>query len=229
MIAFIDDHCGAYGVEPICKVLPIARRPIAPIPPDAPTQPVCPRGLNVTSPSFWAPQLVSVEMPDTAAETLAPGDCVVVETEGRRLQFVDYSGIALANISPALLDALPLTAPAGGLACEVRAIAPAEAAGPGLGQDSWIGDLEIAGDQLIAGALDELCFGDLVAFRDIDARTTRFYRPGRIAIGLVSHGPSRSPGHGIGVTVLLTGPDSVLSVSIGRGGAVGALLRRWSE
>jgi hypothetical protein len=26
MIAFIDDHRGAYGVEPICRVLPIARR-----------------------------------------------------------------------------------------------------------------------------------------------------------------------------------------------------------
>ena len=24
MIAFIDDHCEAHGVEPICKVLPIA-------------------------------------------------------------------------------------------------------------------------------------------------------------------------------------------------------------
>ncbi len=24
MIAFIDDHRGAYGVEPICRVLPIA-------------------------------------------------------------------------------------------------------------------------------------------------------------------------------------------------------------
>ncbi len=24
MIAFIDEHRGAYGVEPICKVLPIA-------------------------------------------------------------------------------------------------------------------------------------------------------------------------------------------------------------
>src|SRR5512134_3785117 len=24
MIAFIDDHRGAYGVEPVCKVLPIA-------------------------------------------------------------------------------------------------------------------------------------------------------------------------------------------------------------
>jgi len=25
MIAFIDDHRGAYGVEPICRVLKIAR------------------------------------------------------------------------------------------------------------------------------------------------------------------------------------------------------------
>jgi hypothetical protein len=25
LIAFIDDHRAAYGVEPICKVLPIAR------------------------------------------------------------------------------------------------------------------------------------------------------------------------------------------------------------
>ena len=24
MIAFIDDYCGTYGVEPICRVLPIA-------------------------------------------------------------------------------------------------------------------------------------------------------------------------------------------------------------
>jgi hypothetical protein len=24
MIAFIDDHRGAYGVEPVCRVLPIA-------------------------------------------------------------------------------------------------------------------------------------------------------------------------------------------------------------
>ena len=27
MIAFIDDHRGAYGVEPICRVLPIAPSP----------------------------------------------------------------------------------------------------------------------------------------------------------------------------------------------------------
>jgi len=27
MIAFIDDHRDAYGVEPICRVLPIAQLP----------------------------------------------------------------------------------------------------------------------------------------------------------------------------------------------------------
>ena len=181
------------------------------------------------APGFWAPQLISVEMPDAAAEALAPGDRVIVETEGRGLRLVDHPDIVLANLSPALLDALPLSAWAGGLTCEVRAIAPPEVAGPGLGQDPWIGDLEIAGDQLTAGAPDELCFGDLVTFRDIDARATKFYCPGRISVGLVSHGPSPSPGHGIGVTVLLTGPDSVLGVSIGPRGTLGALLRRWSE
>ena len=43
MIAFIDDHRQAYGVEPICRVLPIAPSTYhahvaaAPIPPGCPT------------------------------------------------------------------------------------------------------------------------------------------------------------------------------------------------
>lgn len=32
MIAFIDDHRQTYGVEPICRVLPIARRRTTPMP-----------------------------------------------------------------------------------------------------------------------------------------------------------------------------------------------------
>jgi hypothetical protein len=34
------------------------------------------------APGFWAPQLVSVEMPDSVAASLAPGDRMIVETEG---------------------------------------------------------------------------------------------------------------------------------------------------
>jgi hypothetical protein len=48
MIAFIDDHRGAYGVEPICKVLPIAPSTYRAMPPDALIQPVCLLGASAT-------------------------------------------------------------------------------------------------------------------------------------------------------------------------------------
>jgi hypothetical protein len=181
------------------------------------------------APGFWAPQLVSVEIADGVAASLVPGDRVVVETEGRGLRLLDFPAIALMNVSPPLLGVLPLAPDGATLVCEVSATAPPEAAGPGLGQDPWIGDLEIAADNLLAGNLDQLRFGDLVAFRSIDASVTRFYRPGWISVGLVGHGPSPSPGHGIGVTILLTGPETLLEAKVGPNGAVGLAIRQWVE
>jgi hypothetical protein len=181
------------------------------------------------APGFWAPQLVSMEMPDLVARSLAPGDRIAVETEGRGLEILGFPGATLSNVSPTCLDMLPLRSEGGRLICEVRAVAPPESAGPGLGQDAWVGDLEIAGDRLTAGSLDELCFGDLVAFSDIDASTTRFYRPGWMSIGLVSHGPSPAAGHGIGVTILITAPGGVLKAQVGPSGTLGALLRESAE
>jgi hypothetical protein len=181
------------------------------------------------APGFWAPQLVSVEIADGVAASLVPGDRVVVETEGRGLRLLDHPAIELMNVSPALLGALPLIPDGANVVCEVSGIVPPEAAGPGLGQDSWIGDLEIAADNLLVGDADQLRFGDLVAFRSIDASVTRFYRPGWISVGLVSHGPSPTPGHGIGVTLLLTGPETHLEVKVGPKGAVGLAIRQWAE
>jgi putative transposase len=45
MIAFIDDHRGAHGVEPICKILPIApsTRPTTPMWPSGAIRPSCRR------------------------------------------------------------------------------------------------------------------------------------------------------------------------------------------
>jgi putative transposase len=44
MIAFIDDHRAAYGVEPICKVLPIA--PSMSMQPSGPIRRSCPPGQS---------------------------------------------------------------------------------------------------------------------------------------------------------------------------------------
>ncbi|MDB5561218.1 MAG: hypothetical protein JWN11_636 [Hyphomicrobiales bacterium] len=193
------------------------------------------RGIGIVAgkrgglaPGFWAPQLVGVEISDAVAARLNPEDRIIVETVGRGLKLLDHPEITLANLSPRLLDALPLTQANGALACAVCAIVPPEAAGAGLGQDSWVGDLEITDERCLAGSVADLHFGDMVAFADIDSNVSRFYRPGMASIGIVSHGPGHAPGHGIGVTILLTGPAERLIASIGQGG-MGATLREWSE
>lgn len=175
------------------------------------------------APGFWAPQLVGVEMSDAVAVTLNCEDRIVVETMGRGLTLTDHPSVILSNVSPRLLDALPLRNIGGTLTCEVCAIIPPEVAGSGLGQDSWVGDLEIT-DVAMSAALR---FGDLVAFTDIDSSVTRYYQPGFVSIGIVSHGPGHAPGHGVGVTILASGRTEDLSPKIGNG-ALASKLIAWS-
>lgn len=175
------------------------------------------------APGFWAPQLVGVEVSDKVAAALNCEDRVVIEAVGRGLKLADHPGVTLSNVSPRLLDVLPLIEKSGVLTCEVCAIIPPEVAGSGLGQDSWVGDLEITDETLSAG----LRFGDLVAFTDIDSAVTRYYSPGFVSIGIVSHGPGHAPGHGVGVTILLTAPAAHLHAVLGKG-ALAQHLISWS-
>jgi hypothetical protein len=175
------------------------------------------------APGAWAPQLVGVEVCDAIAATLNCEDRVIVETLGRGLKLVDHPGVTLCNLSPRLLDALPLAETRDALTCDVCAVIPPEAAGAGLGQDSWVGDLEITDHDLAAG----LRFGDLVAFTHMDSTVSRHFHPGTVSIGLVSHGSSPAPGHGVGVTILMTAKAEHLRPVIGQGGLAG-LLMDWS-
>ena len=175
------------------------------------------------APGFWAPQLVGVEVSDAIAATLNCEDRIIVETVGRGLKLDGHPDVILSNVSPRLLEALPFGEKPGALTCEVCAVIPAEVAGAGLGQDSWVGDLEITDNALTAS----FRFGDLVAFTDIDSTVTRYYQPGMVSIGLVSHGPGHAPGHGVGVTILLTARAEHLQPVMGQGGMAKALIG-WS-
>jgi hypothetical protein len=67
--------------------------------------------------------------------------------------------------------------------------------------------------QVYAGGLsDSLCLGDVVAIADLDARTNAGYRRGWMSIGVVVHGASPQPGHGPGVTIVLSGPADSFTV-----------------
>jgi hypothetical protein len=113
------------------------------------------------------------------------------------------------NAAPGLLDALPVSGRGSGeLAVGVRAVLPSKLAGNGIGRPAVSWDVDLQGGHEVA----DLRLGDLVAIAGLDARHNMGYRRGWLTVGVVVHGASPLPGHGPGVTPILTGPAPVLSI-----------------
>ena len=159
---------------------------------------------------------------------MRPGDEVTVRASGQGWQRPGVPpGAVMMNAGPGLLEALPVSWPGHGpMTVGVRMILPSKVAGNGIGRPAAAWDLDLqltaraggaagmpgaaAGDSQLPGA-DRLLLGDLVAVTDLDARHNMGYRRGWLTVGVVVHGTSPLPGHGPGITPLLTGPASVLS------------------
>jgi len=174
------------------------------------------------APGFLPPSLLAVEAPDALLERVCPGQRVIVETLGRGLLLPDHPGVCLANLSPAMLDLLPLAVRAGRLEVTVRAWFPPWAVSTGIGQDAWIGDVDIADEEALAGR--SLRYGDLVGISELDSSAGRFRRPGYVSVGLVCHGPGTQDGHGPGVCILLSGPADEVTCVQGAEASLGPLL-----
>jgi hypothetical protein len=142
---------------------------------------------------------------------LRPGDQVTVRSRGQGAAD-PVPGVTLRNIDPALLSRLPVEVAGGTVTAGVRAVLPSKVVGNGIGRPTPMWDLDL---QLTAASADRfgaagLVLGDLVALTDIDARFNAGYRRGWVSVGLIGHGGSPQPGHGPGVTVILTGPAELL-------------------
>jgi len=154
---------------------------------------------------------------------LRPGDEVAVHAVGQGWRPAHLSpDVSVMNADPGLLSRLPVSVAedGSGISAHVRACVPGRLAGNGIGRPavSWDLDLQLRPADLGEAAL---LLGDLIAVTDIDARYTMGYRRGWVTVGVVSHGASRLPGHGPGMTPLLTGPADVLRAhadAVGHGG-----------
>jgi hypothetical protein len=151
---------------------------------------------------------------------MRPGDQVSVRGcgQGYRPGWLP-ADVAMMNVDPGLVAGLPVQAGTGGdVTAGVRAVLPAKLAGNGLGRPAagWDLDLQVdAGDGL------DLRLGDLVAIEDIDSRYNMGYRKGWVSVGIVVHGASPLPGHGPGMTPILTGPRSALVARVEGDGHAG--------
>jgi Domain of unknown function (DUF4438) len=166
---------------------------------------------------------------------LRPGDQVSVRSRGQGHKAAWLPpAVTVLNAEPGLLESLPVSAAGAGVTVGVRAVLPARLAGNGLGRPSagWDLDVQVSQDSADAGAR-ELRLGDLVAITDIDSRWNMGYRRGWVSVGVVGHGASPLPGHGPGITMILTGPAADLTVREDRAGHTGvtaALLQlQWPD
>jgi hypothetical protein len=145
---------------------------------------------------------------------MRPGDQVSVRACGQGWRHPGVPpGVTVINVAPGLLDALPVSRGDETITVNVRAVLPSKLAGNGIGRPAVAWDLDL---QLPPGGtapgVGDLLLGDLVALTDLDVRHNMGYRRGWLTVGIVVHGASPLPGHGPGLTPILTGPAAVLSV-----------------
>ena len=153
---------------------------------------------------------VLVGLPEQALARLRPGDGISVRAFGQGAGLHGGpAGVQLLNLDPRLLGVLGVEVTERRVGVPVRAVVPSRLAGNGIGRPAQMWDVDLAfpaGDETLAA----LRLGDLLAIADLDVRHNMGFRRGWMTVGVVVHGDSPQPGHGPGVTPVLTGPAGVL-------------------
>ena len=151
---------------------------------------------------------VIVEFPRSVKERLTYDDKIIIRGCGQGLQLVDYPEIRLFNLDPELLRKMNIEEADGRLRVPVTTRVPAACMGSGVGSTQPAkGDYDIMtsdAETVAEYGLDKMRFGDFVAILDHDNRFGRTYRKGAVTIGIVVHSDCFVPGHGPGVTTLIT-------------------------
>ncbi len=148
-------------------------------------------------------------------EKLVIGDKIQVKAWGQGLILEDSPGVKVYNIDPELLEGLPVSIKSGQIVFPVAASIPGYLMGSGVGSGNPTGgdyDLITHDKQLVSRlGLDKLRIGDFVAIENHNnSYGIGGYKEGAISIGVIAHSDCISTGHGPGVVVIMTSPDSLI-------------------
>ncbi|CAB4749418.1 unannotated protein [freshwater metagenome] len=138
---------------------------------------------------------------------IKPDDQISIETEGQGLEDPAMES-SIFNISSALFSDLNYKNKSDGkFRIPVRTTLESKLVGNGIGRPMPLWDLDLQLSQTPADVSD-IKIGDFVAITNLDSRFNAGYRKGWVSVGVIVHGSSPQPGHGPGVTIFLSGPES---------------------
>ncbi|MFZ5802684.1 MAG: DUF4438 domain-containing protein [Candidatus Omnitrophota bacterium] len=172
---------------------------------------------------------VLIDFPDATLRKMNVGDNILIEGYGQGLKLTAHGNIRIYSLDPAVLAKMPVREVRGGLEVGVTAMIPAALMGSGLGHNNiGTGDLDFMthdAREVAKLGLEKICLGDFVAILDHDHSFGRTYRRGAVTIGIVIHTDSLLPGHGPGVTTLMTSPEGALRPVIDPKANLGRILK----
>jgi Domain of unknown function (DUF4438) len=156
---------------------------------------------------------------------MRPGDQVAVRAFGQGMRPEALRpDVMVMNLDPDVLALLPVAMPDrrdAAVTVGVRMTVPSKLAGNGIGRPAAGWDLDLQLPPPGPDGAGDLLLGDLVAVTDLDARWNIGYRRDWVTVGVVVHGGSPLPGHGPGITPILTGPAGALRPQPDPAGHVG--------
>lgn len=157
---------------------------------------------------------IMIYFDDTVLKKLSLDDKILVEAWGQGLKLADYPNIHVMNIDPLLFEQLNIKEENGKLIVPVAKKIPAYLMGSGLGASSaHKGDYDIMTqdrETIKRLGLEDLRFGDIVLLEDCDTCYGRGYFKGAVTIGVIIHGDCLKPGHGPGVTTILSSREPLI-------------------
>ena len=158
-----------------------------------------------------------VDSPMETLKKLTIGDKIQITGWGVGLEIEGYEDVRIMSLSPDLLEKMKIKEEDGKLVIPVSAIVEGRMMGSGIGGGS--GGIPDLGDFDIQSTCNELTdtynlskirIGDIVAIKDTLSHYARGIYPNAVTIGVVTHGASFSPGHGPGVSPIMSAyPDKI--------------------
>ncbi len=161
---------------------------------------------------------VMIYFDEETLNKLSLDDKILVKGHGQGLKLLDFPDIHVMNIGPNIFREMRIVAENDKLIVPVSKIIPAYLMGSGLGASSaHRSDYDIMTQDratIKKLGLEDLRFGDIVLLQDCDNTFGRGYFKGAVTIGVISHGDCLKPGHGPGVTTIISSRKPIIEGKI---------------